>query len=59
MRCGFSATPADSHDLAQKFALMVSSKAGGRGAVREVCEFILASQGKLNEALAHYLPEQP
>ena len=54
--CGFSATPADSHDLAKRYARLISSKNGGRGAVREVCEFILAAQGKLDAALAPYLP---
>ena len=54
--CGFSAAPADSHDLAKKYARFVSSKIGGRGAVREVCEFILDAQGKLDAALAPYLP---
>ena len=34
----------------------IASKNGGCGAVREVCEFILAAQGKLDEALAPYLP---
>lgn len=28
---------------------------GGRGAVREVCDFILKAQNKQNEALDHYL----
>lgn len=54
--CGFSAAPADSHDLAKRYARLVSSKVGGRGAVREVCEFILDAQGKLDAALAPYLP---
>lgn len=54
--CGFSAAPQDAHELAKRHASMVSSKVGGRGAVREVCEFILESQGKLDAALASYLP---
>lgn len=54
--CGFSATPADGHDLAKRYARLISSKNGGRGAVREVCEFILEAQGKLDAALAPYLP---
>ncbi len=54
--CGFSAAPADAHALARKFARTVSCRNGGRGAVREICEFILAAQGKLDEALAPYLP---
>ena len=54
--CGFSATPADSHHLAKRYARLISSKNGGRGAVREVCEFILDAQGKLDAVLAPYLP---
>ena len=54
--CGFSAAPADSHDLAKRQARLIASKNGGRGAVREVCEFILDAQGKLDAALAPYLP---
>ena len=54
--CGFSAAPADCHEMVRPYARMMSSKIGGRGSVREVCEFILASQGKLDAALAPYLP---
>ena len=54
--CGFSAAPADCHEMVKPYARMVSGKIGGRGAVREVCEFILAAQGKLDAALAPYLP---
>jgi 3-deoxy-D-manno-octulosonate 8-phosphate phosphatase (KDO 8-P phosphatase) len=54
--CGFSATPADGYDLNRQYANYIASRPGGRGAVREVCEFILAAQGKLDDALARYLP---
>jgi 3-deoxy-D-manno-octulosonate 8-phosphate phosphatase (KDO 8-P phosphatase) len=54
--CGFAAAPADAHRLAIAQAHLVSSHAGGRGAVREVCEFILDAQGKLDTAFAPYLP---
>jgi len=33
----------------------VTSAAAGEGAVREVCEFVLRAQGKLEKALAAYL----
>ena len=46
--CGFAAAPADAQELAKHYADLISSKAGGRGAVREVCEFILEAQGKLD-----------
>ena len=55
--CGFSAAPSDAHHLARQHARLVSSKPGGRGAVREVCEFILEAQGKLAATLADFLPD--
>lgn len=55
--CGFSATPGDGHALVQKHAALTTARSGGRGAAREACEFILEAQGKLDAALAPYLPE--
>lgn len=54
--CGFSAAPADCHPRVRPYARLLAGSNGGRGAVREVCEFILAAQGKLDDALAPYLP---
>ena len=56
--CGFSAAPADAHFLAKRYARFVSGKPGGKGAAREVCELILDAQGKLDAALAPYLPAE-
>ena len=53
--CGFSAAPADCHELNRQRADYLASHPGGRGAVREVCEFILAAQGKLDAVFARYL----
>jgi 3-deoxy-D-manno-octulosonate 8-phosphate phosphatase (KDO 8-P phosphatase) len=53
--CGFSATVADAHPLVRQRADFAAGRNGGRGAVREICEFILAAQGKLDDALAAYL----
>lgn len=53
--CGFSATVADGHSLVSEHVAHVSPFNGGRGAVREVCEFLLAAQGKLDSSLARYL----
>ena len=39
---GWPATPKDANPIAISRALIVSSKNGGKGAVREVCEIILA-----------------
>ena len=49
--CGFSATTADGHPLLHRHADYIARKNGGNGAVREVCEFILGAQGKLDAAL--------
>ena len=53
---GFAATPADGHELNRQRADFVSTLPGGRGAVRQVCEFILAAQGRLDAAFAVDLP---
>ena len=53
--CGFSATVADGHPLLHRHADLVVEKGGGKGAVREVCEFILSAQGKLGAAMEIYL----
>ena len=53
--CGFSAAVADAHDEVRARVDYVASKAGGRGAVREVCDLILRAQDKWNAAMAEYL----
>jgi 3-deoxy-D-manno-octulosonate 8-phosphate phosphatase (KDO 8-P phosphatase) len=46
---GFSAAPANAHALVRQHACYVCQQSGGHGAVREVCEFILAAQGALDD----------
>lgn len=41
----------------QQHADHITSRAGGKGAVREVCELILAAQGKLEDQLHKFLGE--
>jgi len=53
--CGFSATVADGHPFVKQHVDYTAHKPGGRGAVREVCDFLLAARGKLDEMLAAYL----
>jgi 3-deoxy-D-manno-octulosonate 8-phosphate phosphatase (KDO 8-P phosphatase) len=53
--CGFSATPADGHDFVKRHVAYVARLPGGRGAVREVCDHLLAAQGRLDALLAAYL----
>lgn len=55
--CGFSATPADGQACVRPFARLITQRGGGRGAAREVCDFILEAQGKLDGILAPYLPD--
>ena len=45
-KVGFGACPADAVDEVLAQAKFVSSKNGGRGAVRELCDFILYTQNK-------------
>jgi len=53
--CGFSATVSEGHELLKSHVDHVASKPAGLGAVREVCELILAAQSKLDAAMAKYL----
>ena len=43
---GLPCCPQDAMDEAKKHADFISSKDGGRGAVREMCDFILKAAGK-------------
>ena len=55
-RCAFAAAPANAHGEVLAVADFVSSKAGGAGAVRELCDVLLMASGKyarlLKEAAA-------
>lgn len=53
--CGFSATAADSHAEVIRRVDYVTGAGGGRGAVREVCDFILRTQGHWDTLMAGYL----
>lgn len=60
--CGFSASVPNGHALVHRHVDYVTEARAGQGAVRELCELILAAQGKLDAALARYLTdpgEQP
>ncbi len=54
-RVGLAIAVADGHDLVRRHAHWVTSKNGGRGAAREVCELLMEAQGKLDEQLEIYL----
>jgi 3-deoxy-D-manno-octulosonate 8-phosphate phosphatase (KDO 8-P phosphatase) len=53
-RVGFAATVPHAANGVAAHAHWMSARAGGRGAVREVCELILSAQGKLEPMLAQY-----
>ena len=54
-RAGLAVTVADGVEEAKQYSHLVTKRAGGRGAVREVIELILKSQDKWEEALSRYI----
>ncbi|MFT5445256.1 MAG: 3-deoxy-D-manno-octulosonate 8-phosphate phosphatase (KDO 8-P phosphatase) [Gammaproteobacteria bacterium] len=57
-RCGLSVAVADADPRVGRAAMFSTRCAGGRGAVREVCELILDAQDNLHDALAPWLGEK-
>ncbi len=53
-RAGLAVAVADAVDEAKQYAHYVTVRRGGRGAVREVIELILKTQGKWDEAMSRY-----
>ena len=53
-RAGFAAAPPDALPEVLSVADYVSSRSGGRGAVREVCDLILEAQGNLARMRAKF-----
>lgn len=54
-RVGLSIAVADAHSVVVENADMVTSVKGGMGAVREVCETILKTQGVWERSIEHFL----
>ncbi|WP_019626929.1 3-deoxy-manno-octulosonate-8-phosphatase KdsC [Thioalkalivibrio sp. ALJT] len=54
-RVGLGIAVADAHPLVRQHAQWVTAAGGGRGAVREACEMLLAAQGRLDALLDTYL----
>ena len=48
--CGLSAAVADAHPLLREQAKLITQNKGGYGAVRELCDIILISQGLFDTA---------
>lgn len=57
-QCGFAIAPANARPVVKERAHLITDASGGRGAVREAIELILAAQGKLEAAFAPYLDPQ-
>jgi 3-deoxy-D-manno-octulosonate 8-phosphate phosphatase (KDO 8-P phosphatase) len=53
-RCGFSVVVADADDKVKAVATMITERRGGRGAVREVCDFILKAKGLWQDIVDGY-----
>ena len=54
-RCGFAVAVPEAPALVRHHAHYVTRASGGRGAVREMAEFVMHAQGTLETALARYL----
>jgi 3-deoxy-D-manno-octulosonate 8-phosphate phosphatase (KDO 8-P phosphatase) len=53
-RVGFAATVADACDEAKSRSHWIAASAGGRGAVRQLAEFVLRAQGRFDALLAKH-----
>jgi len=54
-RVGFAASVPNGHAEVRSRVQYVTQASGGRGAARELCDFILRAQGNYEAALAPYL----
>ena len=55
IRCGFATSVPHAPLLVHKHSHYISKAGGGRGAVREVCEFIMRAQGSFDKHMEKYL----
>jgi 3-deoxy-D-manno-octulosonate 8-phosphate phosphatase (KDO 8-P phosphatase) len=53
-RCGFACAPHEAPEDVRRRVHYVATANAGHGAAREVCEFILESQGKLGRVMARF-----
>jgi 3-deoxy-D-manno-octulosonate 8-phosphate phosphatase (KDO 8-P phosphatase) len=52
--CGLSVAVADAHDTVKAIVKMTTREKGGRGAVREVCDFLLKAKGLWKDIMDEY-----
>jgi 3-deoxy-D-manno-octulosonate 8-phosphate phosphatase (KDO 8-P phosphatase) len=57
LKCGLALAVPDSPTLVLKNAHYVTAKAGGHGAVREVCELIMQAQGTFDKQMVQFLTQ--
>lgn len=54
-QAGLAIAVADAEDFVKRHAHWITRRPGGRGAGRDVCEFLMQARGVLDEKLASYL----
>lgn len=54
-RVGFAASVPSAAEAVKAHSHYITTLAGGEGAVREICDFIMRAQGTFDKALAQYL----
>ena len=59
LQVGVAITVGDAPEYVRERAHWVTTAAGGRGAVREVCEAILKARGRWDEATLRYFQPEP
>jgi 3-deoxy-D-manno-octulosonate 8-phosphate phosphatase (KDO 8-P phosphatase) len=57
-RCGLAVAVANAREEVKDEAHFITDRPGGRGAIREVIEYILRAQGKLEAARAEYIQDR-
>lgn len=57
LQCGLAIAVPDSATLVLEHAHYVTQKAGGHGAVREVCELLMQAQGTFDAQMAQFLTQ--
>jgi 3-deoxy-D-manno-octulosonate 8-phosphate phosphatase (KDO 8-P phosphatase) len=57
LRCGLSFAPADAVPEVRERVHKVLQRQGGRGVVREMCEFVLRARGSWDQVIAPFLAE--
>jgi len=57
LRVGFAATVADAVEDVKPHVQLVTKRAGGRGAVREICDYLLKESGRWDAVAGRYFQQ--